>query len=120
MAKPGKTGLARVIDATGYSLKGFRAAFKHEAAFRQELALMLILTPFALWLGDNGIEYALMIGSLVLVLIVELLNSAIEAAVDRVGDEPHKLAGRAKDIGSASVFAALFNAGLIWFFVLLF
>jgi diacylglycerol kinase (ATP) len=118
MPKPGKTGIARIIDAAGYSWKGFRAAFKHEAAFRQELTLLLILTPIALWLGDNGIEYALLIGSMLLVLIVELLNSAVEAVVDRFGYEHHELAGRAKDIGSAAVFVALANVVLIWLFVL--
>lgn len=118
MIKPGKTGIARIIDAGGYSWKGFRAAFKHEAAFRQELFLLLILSPIAIWLGEGGVELALLIGSLLLVLIVELLNSAVEAVVDRIGSEHHKLAGRAKDIGSAAVFVALINVGLIWFFVL--
>ncbi len=118
MPKPGKTGIGRIIDATGYSWKGFRAAFKHEAAFRQELFLLLIMTPVALWLGDDGIEYALLIGSLLLVLMVELLNSAVEAVVDRIGPEQHTLAGRAKDIGSAAVFVAFVNATLIWLFVL--
>ena len=118
MAKPGKMGVARIIDAAGYSWKGFRAAFKHEAAFRQELFLLLILAPLALWFGDNGIDYALLIGSLLLVLITELLNSAIEEVVDRIGPEHHKLAGRAKDIGSAAVFVALVNVALVWFFVL--
>jgi diacylglycerol kinase (ATP) len=120
MAKPGKKGLTRIIDATGYSWLGLKAAFKHEAAFRQELFLLLVLSPAALWVGEGGVEYALMIGSLLLVLIVELLNSAIEAVVDRVGDEPHKLAGRAKDIGSAAVFVALVNAALVWFCILIF
>jgi len=120
MAKPGKTGIARVIDAAGYSYKGFKAAFKHEAAFRQELTLCLLLVPLAFWWGDNGIEYALMIGSLLLVLITELLNSAVEAVVDRVGDEYHKLAGRAKDIGSAAVFVSLANVWIIWGCILLF
>jgi diacylglycerol kinase (ATP) len=118
MAKPGKTGIARIIAATGYSWKGFCAAYKHEAAFRQELWLAVLLTPVALLLGDNGIEYALLIGSLLLVLMVELLNSAVEAVVDRVGHEQHKLAGRAKDIGSAAVFVALVNVAAIWLFVL--
>lgn len=119
MAKPGKIGIARIVDATGYSWKGFCAAFKHEAAFRQELFLLLVLTPLALWLGEGGVEYALLIGSLLLVLMVELLNSAVEAVVDRIGPEHHKLAGRAKDIGSAAVFVALVNAALIWLFVLI-
>ena len=118
MAKPGKTGFTRIIDAAGYSIKGFRAAYIHEAAFRQELLLLLLLTPAALWLGDGGIEYALLIGSLMLVLMVELGNSAIEAVVDRIGHDHHELAGRAKDIGSAAVFVALTNATLVWFFVL--
>ena len=118
MAKPGKTGLARVIDATGYSWLGLQAAYRHESAFRQELLLALLLTPLALWLGDGGIEYALLIGALLLVLVVELINSAIEAVVDRISDEHHELAGRAKDIGSAAVFVALLNAALVWFFVL--
>lgn len=118
MAKPGKTGLIRVINAAGYSWLGLQAAFKHEAAFRQELLLVLLLTPLALWLGSDGVDYALLIGSLLLVLIVELLNSAVEAVVDRISDEHHELAGRAKDIGSAAVFVALANAALVWLFVL--
>ncbi len=120
MAKPGKAGFRRIIDAAGYSWQGLRAAFTHEAAFRQELLLLLLLAPLALWLGDNGVEYALLIGSLLLVLIVELLNSAIESVVDRIGSEHHTLAGRAKDIGSAAVLLALLNAALIWFFILMF
>ena len=118
MAKPGKRGIARVIDAAGYSWQGLQAAYRHESAFRQELLLVLIMTPLALWLGDGGIEYALLIGALLLVLVVELINSAIEAVVDRISDEHHELAGRAKDIGSAAVFVALLNAALVWFFVL--
>lgn len=118
MAKPGKTGLTRVINAAGYSWQGLRAAYRHEAAFRQELWLALWLAPLALWLGEDGVDYALLIGSLLLVLIVELLNSALEAVVDRIGEEHHELAGRAKDIGSAAVFVALVNVALVWFFVL--
>ncbi len=120
MAKPGKTGLSRIIDAAGYSWLGLQAAYRHESAFRQELLLVAVLTPLALWLGEGGIDYALMIGALLLVLIVELLNSAVEAVVDRISDEHHELAGRAKDIGSAAVFMALANAALVWFFVLVF
>ncbi len=120
MSKPGKTGLARIISATGYSRQGIRAAFKYEAAFRQELFLFVVLAPLALWLGDDGVEYALLIGSLLLILIVELLNSAIEAVVDRIGSEHHELAGRAKDIASAAVFIALLNAAFVWFAVLVF
>lgn len=112
--KPGATGLTRVINAFGYSMKGFRAAFINEAAFRQELFLFLVMTPAALWLGENGIEWALLIGSLFLVLIVELVNSAIEAIVDRVGSDFHELSGRAKDIGSAAVTVSLLNVIVIW------
>ncbi len=118
MAKPGKTGVSRIIAAAGYSRKGLYAAFKHEAAFRQELLVLLILSPIAVWLGEGSVEYALLIGCLLLVMIAELLNSAVEAVVDRVGAEQHELSGRAKDIGSAAVFLALVNAVLIWFFVL--
>ncbi|MCF6324088.1 MAG: diacylglycerol kinase [Gammaproteobacteria bacterium] len=118
MSKPGKKGLARVIAATGYSVAGLKAAFKHETAFRQELALLLMLVPLALWLGDNGVERALLIGSLLLVLIVELVNSAIEAVVDRFGGELHALSGRAKDIASAAVFIALINVFVVWLLVM--
>jgi len=112
--KPGKTGLARLIDAVGYSLKGLRAALKHESAFRQEVALAVVLMPLAVWLGQSAVEHALLIGCLLLVLIVEILNSAIEAVVDRTGDEYHKLSGRAKDMGSAAVFLSLLNVFVIW------
>ena len=119
MPKPGKTGFARVISATNYSWAGLKAAFKHEAAFRQELFLCIVLAPVALWLAQTGFERALLLGSLLLVLIVELLNSAIEAVVDRVSDEHHELAGRAKDIGSAAVFVALLNVVVTWALVLM-
>ena len=112
--KPGKKGLQRLIDATGYSWKGFQAAVKHEAAFRQELLIGLVLTPAGIWLGRSAVEYSLLFGSLILVLIVEILNSAIEAVVDRTGDEYHKLAGRAKDMGSAAVMLAIINVFVIW------
>lgn len=116
--KPGATGLTRIINAAGYSMKGLRAAFVHEAAFRQELLLLIVMTPLALWLGQSGVERALLIGSLLLVLVVELMNSAVEAIVDRVSNEFHELSGRAKDIGSAAVFIALFNVVVVWGFVL--
>ncbi|VAX00855.1 Diacylglycerol kinase [hydrothermal vent metagenome] len=119
MSKPGNTGLKRVIKAAGYSWAGLKAAFKHEAAFRQELALCLVLIPTGLWLGQSGIERALLIGSLLLVLIIELLNSAIEAVVDRFGGEQHELSGRAKDIGSAAVFIALLNTVVVWVLLLI-
>lgn len=114
MAKPGKTGLTRVIHATRYSWQGLKAAFIHEAAFRQELLLTIILVPVAFWFTADAVKLSLLIGSLLLLLIVELINSAIEAVVDRFGHEHHELSGRAKDIGSAAVFIALVNAGVIW------
>ena len=114
MGKTGVTGIKRIINAFGYSMKGLRAAFKHESAFRQETALLILLLPIAFLLGQNIVDYSILIGSLMLVIIVELLNSAVEAVVDRVGDEHHKLAGRAKDIGSAAVFVTLVNVVVIW------
>jgi diacylglycerol kinase (ATP) len=95
-------------------MKGLRAAFKHESAFRQESVLLLIMLPIAILLGQTIVDYSILIGSLLLVLIVELLNSAVETVVDRVGDEYHDLAGRAKDIGSAAVFVSLVNVLVIW------
>ena len=119
MGKPGNTGLRRLIRASGYSWAGLRAACRNEAAFRQELALCLLLVPLGLWLGEDGVERALLVGSLLLVLMVELLNSAIEAVVDRVGAEHHELSGRAKDMGSAAVLVALLNVVVIWVLVLI-
>ena len=95
-------------------MRGLSAAFKHEAAFRQELALVVVLTPVAFYYGQSNIERSILIGSLFLVLIVELLNSAIEAIVDRVGSEHHELSGQAKDIGSAAVFVSLVNVAVVW------
>jgi diacylglycerol kinase (ATP) len=118
--KPRNAGIAdlgRVWRAAGYSLKGLRAAWR-EPAFAQEAVLFLVLAPLGWWLGANGIERALLIGSLLLVLIVELLNSAIEAAVDRVGAERHALAGAAKDMGSAAVLLSIVLAILTWALVL--
>ncbi|HEB66807.1 MAG TPA: diacylglycerol kinase [Gammaproteobacteria bacterium] len=114
MGKPGATGLTRIVNATGYSLKGLAAALRHESAFRQELALCAVLVPVAVWLGRDAVEWSLLVGSLLLVLIVELLNSAVEAVVDRIGNERHELAGRAKDLGSAAVFVSLVNVVVIW------
>lgn len=110
----GKTGIPRLINAFGYSLEGFKAAFEHEDAFRQEVFLAIVMVPLGFFLGDNGIEKALMIGSVLLVLIVELLNSAIEAAVDHTSTEHHALAKRAKDIGSGAVFLALMTVLIVW------
>ena len=115
----GKTGLKRVWNAFFYSLEGFRAAWKHEDAFRQEMLLALILIPVALLLEHGGLGRAMMISSLLLVLIVELINSAIEATVDRISLENHRLAKRAKDIGSAAVLIALVNVLVVWGLVLL-
>lgn len=115
----GKTGLRRVLNAAGYSWAGLRAAFRHEDAFRQELLLAGLLLPLAIYLGDSGIERALMIGSVLLVLIVELLNSAVEAAVDRISLDHHHLIKRAKDMGSAAVLIALLNAVAVWSLTLL-
>ncbi len=114
----GKTGLRRLMNAFGYSIAGTLAAFKHEDAFRQEVVLAAVLTPVALYFGETAIHQALMIGSLLFIIIVELLNSSIEATVDRISVKHHKLAKRAKDIGSAAVFFSLINAAVIWFLLL--
>lgn len=111
--------IMRVIYATRWSIKGFRSTLKTEEAFRQELLLLIILAPLAIYLGDNGIECTLLIGSVLIVLIVELLNSAVESAIDRIGNEHHKLSGKAKDQGSAAVFVALVLAAMTWCFVLI-
>lgn len=114
MGKPGNTGLRRIINATRYSAQGFSHAWRYESAFRQEIGLTIVLVPFALWLGREPLEKLLLIASCLLVIIVELLNSAIEAAVDRVGHEDHELSGRAKDMGSAAVFVSLVLVLLTW------
>lgn len=115
----GKTGLRRILNACGYSVAGLVAAYRHEDAFRQEVLLALILIPAALLSPATGLGKALMIGSVLLVLIVELLNSAIEAVVDRISLEHHELAKRAKDIGSAAVMIALLDVLMVWLLVLL-
>lgn len=107
-------GLTRIINAFGYSRQGLRAAYRYEAAFRQEVWLALILIPLALWLKLSAVSTVLLIGSVFLVLIVELVNSAIEAIVDRIGPEYHELSGRAKDVGSAAVLVALVFMVLTW------
>lgn len=114
----GKTGFTRLRNALGYSLAGFRAAYKHEDAFRQEIHLAIILIPLALWLPASHIGKALMIGSVLLVIIIELINSAIEATVDRISLDNHDLAKRAKDIGSGAVLVSLINVAIIWLLVL--
>jgi diacylglycerol kinase (ATP) len=114
MSKPGKTGIARVVDAFGYSMKGFAATWKYEAAFRQEVGLAVILTPVAFWLAQTHIELILLLASVFWVLMAELANSSVEAVVDRTGSERHELSGRAKDIGSALVFMSLVLLALVW------
>ena len=115
----GKTGIRRLMAAFGYSMQGIAAAFRHEAAFRQELLLALVLIPTALLVEAGGGARAVMIASVLLVLVVELLNSAIEAAVDRISLENHELARRAKDFGSAAVFLSLVSVAVVWAVVLL-
>ncbi len=115
----GKTGLKRLWNAFNYSLAGFSAAFKNEDAFRQEVFLAIVLIPIALLLHLEGIKKAALIGSVLLVLIVELLNSGIEATVDRISLENHHLAKRAKDIGSAAVFLSLANVAIVWLLILI-
>ena len=118
MAKPGKTGFSRLFDAFGYSWLGYKAGYKNEAAFREELFLGAILVPVAIYFSETSIELALLIGSLFIVLITELLNSGIEAVVDRISDEHHKLSGRAKDLGAAAVMTSLINVIVIWAIIL--
>jgi len=114
----GKTGIKRLANAFTYSVAGALAAYKHEDAFRQEVILSIVLIPLAIYLGQTGIEQALMIASILLIIIVELLNSSVEATVDRISVKRHKLSKRAKDIGSAAVFFSLANATVIWFLIL--
>ncbi|MFA3780928.1 MULTISPECIES: diacylglycerol kinase [unclassified Yersinia (in: enterobacteria)] len=112
------TGLARVYKAAGYSVKGLTAAWKNEAAFRQEAVAAIIAIILAFWLDVDAIARLLLIGSVVLVIIIEVINSAIEAVVDRIGSEFHELSGRAKDMGSAAVFLAILLALFVWITVL--
>ena len=114
----GKTGLKRLLNAFRYSCSGLKEAYRNEDAFRQEVLLAAILIPLAFWVSPEIIERALMIGSVLLLLIVELLNSAIEAAVDRISLDDHPLAKRAKDIGSAAVLICIINLIVIWSLVL--
>jgi len=113
-----RSGVARLIDATRASLDGLAAALRHEEAFRIELACALVFVPLGLWLGANGVERALLAGSVLWVLVVELLNSGIEAAVDRISLENHPLSKRAKDFGSAAVMLSIVFAGAVWLLVL--
>ena len=113
------TGLARIKRAMYCSYLGLAAAYRNEEAFRQELLLCLVLLPVACWLGNTNIERALLVGSLFILLIVELLNTAVEVVVNRIGIERHELSGRAKDLGSAAVFMAIANTVIVWLLVLL-
>jgi diacylglycerol kinase (ATP) len=120
MAISGKTGFTRIIKATGYSWQGLCAAYRNEAAFRQEMWLCVVMIPLGLYLGDNGIEKALLVSSVILLPLVEILNSALEAVVDRFGEEWHELSGRAKDMASAAVALAIILMATVWTLVLLF
>ncbi|MCS3902072.1 diacylglycerol kinase (ATP) [Methylohalomonas lacus] len=115
----GQSGLKRLWRALHYSLQGLRAACRHEPAFREEVLLSVVIIPLALYLGDSGVERALLVGIWLQVLIVELLNSGLEAVVDRVGAEYHALSGIAKDVGSAAVLLALLTAAGVWGLILL-
>jgi len=119
MAYSGNKGFTRLVKASQYSWQGLRAAFRHEEAFRQELWLSIVLIPLGFWLGQTGIEKALLTGSVILLLLVEMLNSAIEAVVDRIGDEQHELSGRSKDMGSAAVAISIGLMVVVWALVLL-
>ena len=119
MSNPIAGEIKRLFCALQYSAAGFKAAFRNEAAFRTELLAAAVLIPLGFWLGASGVEKALLVGAILLILIVELLNSAVETVVDRVSTERHELAGRAKDLGSAAVFVALVNASIVWTLVLL-
>ncbi len=114
----GKQGLTRLINALGYSRDGLSAAWKNEAAFREEVLLAAIAIPLAIYLGKTGVDRALMVGSILLILIVEILNSAVEAVVDKASPEKSELAKRAKDMGSAAVLLSLLNAAAVWLCVL--
>lgn len=114
MGKPGNTGFRRIVNATFFSFAGLRAAWRGEAAFRQESLLCAVLIPAAFWLGTTAVERSLLIGTCLLVLIVELLNTGIESVVDRIGAEHHDLSGQAKDMGSAAVFLSLALVVVVW------
>ena len=123
MSSSGKDGLrghVRLLRGMRVTIAGLRWAFRNEEAVRLEVVGLLLLTPLALWFGETGVQRALLIGSAVLVLIVELINSAIEATIDRIGTERHALSGAAKDLGSAAVFVAIVNAAITWLLVLLY
>lgn len=118
MPKSSATGLTRIGKAFIYSCKGVTAAFKHEAAFRQEVGLAIVMLPLAIWVDVSSLERALLISSVLLIMVVELLNSGIEAVVDRIGPEHHELSGRAKDMGSAAVLITMLITAVIWVSIL--
>ncbi len=118
-AQHNNRGLTRLWNAYRYSKAGFRACFQHEEAFRQEVFAMIVMIPLAIWLGNSPVERALLAASLLMVPIIELLNSGIESVVDRVGLEKHELSGRAKDIGSAAVFLSIINVLAVWGLILI-
>lgn len=120
MAKPGQTGIKRVISAAGYSWNGLKACWRMEAAFRQEVSLAIIFIPLGLWLGIGGVEKALLVGACLLVMIIEVVNSSIEAAIDRIGPERHELSGLAKDLGSAAVMLSLIAFATTWLLILIY
>jgi diacylglycerol kinase (ATP) len=115
----GQTGLRRILSATRNSLEGFVAALRHEDAFRQELAMAAVLVPIGFWLGENGVERALLVAAVLFVLVVELINSAVEATVDRISFDNHRVAKRAKYIGRAAVMLSIATAALVWLLVLI-
>ena len=116
---PNHTGLKRIVNAFFYSMHGFKACFRTEEAFRQEVYLAVVLLPLSFWLGDTAVEHILLLGSVIIVFIVELLNTAVERAIDRISFEKHELSREAKDMGSAAVFMALVLMGFVWIFIAL-
>lgn len=115
---PSEFDILRLLRATRYALAGLRDAFRSQVAVRQEALIILVMSPVALWLGENGVERALLIGALFLILITELLNAAIEATVDRIGAEHHELSRKAKDMAAAAVLVSLIMAGIVWLLIL--
>ncbi len=120
MAFSGNKGISRIVKATGYSWQGLRAAYRNEEAFRQETWLCIVMVPLGFYLGDGGVEKALLVASVLLLPVVEILNSAIEAVVDRFGGDYHELSGRAKDMRSAAVALAIMLMAVVWILVLFF
>ena len=115
----GEFDILRLLQATKHALRGFRDAFRSQVSIRQEVLIILVMTPFALWLGENGVERALMIGALLLILLTELMNAAIEMTVDRIGTERHELSRKAKDMAAAAVLVSLVTAATVWLLILL-